>query len=256
LSQLIEYKYSVVEPSVNLSDHRPILARFSIKINELMACHSAKAPKAKEKAAVTQLRWDHADLLSYYHLTGVHVQKLLEDFDCQINSDCSRSDLINDVYDKLVNILQYCASQSVPVHYKGFYKFWWDQELDLLKDESIKSHKLWKVAGRPRSGPCFNKYKSDKLAYKSRIRNSQQDETLSYSNDLNDALLHKQGSTFWNCWRSKFSTKSNRPLQVDSLTSESDIAELFALHFKQTCSVKTEIGNEHLKDKYIEERSV
>ena len=81
------------------------------------------------------------------------VQKLLEVLYCQVESDCSKSDLVNYAYDKLVSTLQYCASTSVPVHYKGFYKFWWDQELDLLKEESIKSHIAWKSAGRPRSGP-------------------------------------------------------------------------------------------------------
>jgi len=35
--------------------------------------------------------------------------------------------------------------------------------IDLLKDKSIKSHKAWKSAGRPRSGSYFNKYKSINL---------------------------------------------------------------------------------------------
>ena len=208
--------FNVIEPSVNLSDHRPIITHFSQK--KPVANHTKQRLNAKDKTAVTQLRWDHADLLSYYHLTGLHVQKLLQDFDCQVDNDYSKSDLINYAYDKLVSTLQYCASTSVPLHYKGFYKFWWNQELDLLKEESIKSHIDWKSAGRPRSGPYFNRYKSDKLAYKLRIRSSQQDEVLSYTNDLNDALLQKQGNTFWNCWRSKFSLKNPRPLQIDKLT--------------------------------------
>jgi hypothetical protein len=124
---------NAVEPSVNLSDHRPIMAQFSIKINEPVACHTAQLTRAKEKTAVTQLRWVHADLLSYYHLTRVHLQQLLEYFDCHVNSDCTKSDLINVAYDKLVSSLQYCASISVPVHCEGFYEFWWDQlKMNLL----------------------------------------------------------------------------------------------------------------------------
>jgi exonuclease III len=249
--------FNILEPSVNLSDHRPIMVQFSINFMEPVACHTAQVPKAKEKSAVTQLRWDHGDLSAYYHLTGLHVQNLLEYFDCQSNSDCCKADLINYAYDKLVSSLQYCASMSIPSHYKSYYKFWWDQELDLLKEESIKSHNLWKIAGKPRSGSCYQKYRSDKLAYKARIRNSQQEETSCYTNDLNDALLQKQGSIFWNCWRSKFNSKQNRPLQVDNLTSESDIADHFARHFENICSVKTEdVGlNKNLKDIYVEKRS-
>jgi hypothetical protein len=58
--------------------------------------------------------------------------------------------LVTEMYDKLVATLQYCASLSVPKHIKDVYKYWWDQELDLLKDESIKSHNLWKLARKPR----------------------------------------------------------------------------------------------------------
>jgi hypothetical protein len=90
--------------------------------------------------------------------------------------DCAKVSIINEMYDKLVATLQYCASLSVPKHEKDFYKYWWDQELDLLKDESIKSHNLWKLAGKPRNGPCFNKYRADKLAYKLRIRHCQENE--------------------------------------------------------------------------------
>jgi exonuclease III len=245
--------YNIIDPSVNLSDHRPIIANFLVK--KPVANHTKKMSKAQDKKVVAQLRWDHSDLLSYYNLTGVHVQNLLQNFDCQVKTDCCKSDLINYAYDKLISILQYCASKSVPLHYKGFYKFWWDQELDLLKEESIKSHTAWKLAGRPRSGPCFNKYKSDKLAYKLRIRNNQEGEKLSYTNDLNDALILKQGNTFWNCWRSKFSSKGKRPLQIDNLTRDSDIADHFAYHFKNICTIRTVDGNKKLQDIYLEKRS-
>lgn len=184
------------------------------------------------------------------------MQNLLDEFDRQLaDSDCSMSDLINYTYDKLVNTLQFRASISVPLHYKGFYKFWWDQELDLLKEESVKSHSAWKLAGRPRCGPIFNKYKSDKLAYKLRIRSSQQIEALSYTNDLNDALLQKQGNIFWNCWRSKFSSNATRPLQIDNLTDDLDIANHFAYHFENICTIRTVEGNKKLQDIYIKKRS-
>jgi len=36
---------------------------------------------------------------------------------------------------------------------KSFLKFWWDQEMEELKLQSIASCKTWKAAGRPRFGP-------------------------------------------------------------------------------------------------------
>ena len=206
-----------------------------------------------------QLRWDHADLKQYYDLTGVHVQELLHEFNqmlkCSFRDELFDTNLINDIYEKLILILTNCASLSVPHNYKGFYKFWWDQELDLLKEESINSHNLWKLAGRPRNGPCFSKYRSDKLAYKLRIRRGQEEETTSYTNDLNDALMAKHGRMFWNCWRSKFGSKDQRTTQVEGLTDEMEIADRFACQFQNNCNPHTVQGNRKLKDVYDSKRS-
>jgi len=39
---------------------------------------------------------------------------------------------------------------------KNFYKFWWDEEMNLLKDESVECNKLWKAAGKPRHGKMIS----------------------------------------------------------------------------------------------------
>jgi hypothetical protein len=69
----------------------------------------------------------------------------------EINSEISQTDAIAFVdytYSLVVDILNRCAADSVPVHQKNFYKFWWCQELDDLKDKSMCSAKAWKLAGR------------------------------------------------------------------------------------------------------------
>jgi hypothetical protein len=40
---------------------------------------------------------------------------------------------------------------------KNFHKFWWDQDMNLLKAASIKSNHLWKSAGKPVHGLVFDK---------------------------------------------------------------------------------------------------
>jgi hypothetical protein len=252
--------FGVHEPSVNLSDHRPIYA--NVYMNKPTACHTAKTTSGDQARPTIvkplQLRWDHGDLKLYYDLTGVHVQELLYEFNLNLErpfrDELFDTNLINDIYEKLILILTNCASLSVPHNYKGYYKFWWDQELD-LKEESINSHNLWKLAGRPHNGPCFSKYRSDKLAYKLRIRRGQEEETTSYTNDLNDALMAKHGRMFWNCWRSKFGSKDQRITQVEGLTNEAEIADRFASHFQDNCSPLTVEGNKKLKDTYDNKRA-
>jgi hypothetical protein len=74
--------------------------------------------------------------------------------------------LIDSLYADIVYVLTSAANIYVPQHNKYFYKFWWEEELDLLKDESIKSNKLWKAAEKPRHGPIFDKRQSCRLRYR------------------------------------------------------------------------------------------
>jgi hypothetical protein len=40
---------------------------------------------------------------------------------------------IDSFYDSMVNVVATAASQFVPQRPKMFFKFWWDEELDILK---------------------------------------------------------------------------------------------------------------------------
>ena len=39
------------------------------------------------------------------------------------------------------------ATVYVPKCHKGFFKYWWDEELGLLKEASVESDRVWKAAG-------------------------------------------------------------------------------------------------------------
>jgi len=45
------------------------------------------------------------------------------------------------------------------------YKFWWNQELDALKQKSQISCRASENAGKPKHGILFIEYKKDKLLY-------------------------------------------------------------------------------------------
>jgi len=104
-----------------------------------------------------------------------------------------------------------------------------------LKEASIESNLIWKAAGKPKHGPIFSKRQSCRLQYRKRIRENQNNELSAYSNDLHDALMEKNGSTFWKIWRSKFECK-NKPLDVEGYSDATIIADKFANFFSQCCS--------------------
>ena len=103
-----------------------------------------------EDKTVLQLRWDHADLFTYYNMTFLHLQPVLDelfDLDSIVDTESYTKevvdiDIIDNIYDKVVDALKLSASASVPIQRKNFYKFWWSQELDCLKDRTMESDKL------------------------------------------------------------------------------------------------------------------
>ena len=104
---------------------------------------------------------------------------------------------LDTAYKRIVDVLRFCSDLTVPSRPKNFFKFWWDQSLDELKDKSIASCDLWKTAGKPRAGPVFDRYRRDKAAYRHAIRNKQVETKDAYTNQLHEALLAKQGPAFW-----------------------------------------------------------
>ena len=99
-----------------------------------------------------------------------------------------------------------------------------DRELDLLKKDSMDTNKLWKAAGKQRSGPIFTRRQSSRLLYRKRLRDEQKAETYSYSNE---ALTRKDSVNFWKCWRAKLDT-SNRCAEVGGCVDSAVIVNKFA----------------------------
>ena len=97
----------------------------------------------------------------------------------------------NSIYNRIVDVLRNCANITVPSRKKSFYKFWWCEELDCLKQQSIDDYRLWKAMGKPRSGEVFDKSRASRLLYKQRIREFQRHESSSYTNDLHESYCLK-----------------------------------------------------------------
>jgi len=65
-----------------------------------------------------------------------------------------------------------------------------------------------------------------------------------YTNELHDALLRKDGSAFWKCWRSKFE-RVNKNVEVNGCIDTDIIPQKFAGFFNKavihaiTCTGKS-----------------
>ena len=159
-------------------------------------------------------------------------------------------DFVDRFYCDLVDVLLSCAKNFVPERHKGFHKFWWNEDLSMLKEASVHSNQLWKAAGKPRQGPIFHKRQTTRMQYRRRIREGQRMSDEMYTNELHEALLRKDGSVFWKCWRSKFES-SSKCIEVDGSVDEDVIAEKFVKHFSNCFSCNDENRSDILKDEYM-----
>ena len=125
------------------------------------------------------------------------LKKLDKASKCYDSSDITTNDvatLVENVYYEIADILTACAKNFVPERRKYFYKFWWDEELQLLKEASVDSNRLWKIAGKPATtgGSIFDKRQAARLQYRKRLRDSQRQSDEIYTNELHEALLKRR----------------------------------------------------------------
>ena len=105
------------------------------------------------------LRWDKADINSYYDYTRIQLQQVLLKIEnaLQLGESFSANG-IDQIYNDIVSVLTTAGAKLyVPTRHKNFYKFWWNEDLSALKEAAVSSNQLWKAAGKPRQGPIFDK---------------------------------------------------------------------------------------------------
>ena len=148
---------------------------------------------------------------------------LLSDCDCTGHNVLEQ---INQYYSSIVSSLREASLVSIPRKKHGHFKYWWDEELTLLKQQAIRSFQLWSSVGKPRQCVLFDSMMRDKATDKLAIRNKEKTHANEFSDSLNDALISKDLNRFWQSWRSKFGSLKlllrllmalmmGRPLQID-----------------------------------------
>ena len=91
--------------------------------------------------------------MQYYKLTGeilseinVPMHLLAEESPCDW-SCLNAKGHINLYYDSIVCGLLQASSLSIPKRKDNYYKYWWDEELTLLKEKAIQSFNMWASVG-------------------------------------------------------------------------------------------------------------
>jgi len=133
----------MVDSGLNLSDHLPLSLDIALKLNTASLPHTVSISNSSR----FRLRWDKADVVSYYYGTSEQLSKLcIPDYvqRCTIGCNCEVQSTVDSVHSAIVKALLNNSDRFVPRTKSGFYKHWWNERLDELKQASIVTHNLWK----------------------------------------------------------------------------------------------------------------
>jgi hypothetical protein len=278
--------YTIIEDSINLSDHEPLnltlIIPTSVDIGSaLAACRSGaivnvvkgqQSPIASPPNLMNtnsqygtrhspkgySLRFDRGNIAGYYECTRVKLQPILEELtrathalnDSYVGVRTTLHLAISPIYNRIVCALNEAAHRFIPKQKHDALKHWWDAELDALKQKAMLSNRIWVDSGKPRSGSIFDSRTHDKFCYKSLTEKRKCQDKESMSNDLHDSLLQKNSCAFWKTWKSKVCRSKQSIPCVDGSNDESIVTEKFRNYFQNIFTVNSAEHDAHITDKF------
>ena len=241
----------VLDDGCNLSDHLPVVLLLSLQkqVNagtDMTTSHGFKCD-------MQRLRWDKADIMGYYNLTwqllsDIHVP--VELLTCADSVDnMTASVFIDKFYTDIVQALIHAAEYTVPKCRTNFFKFWWDEQCHILKDESVSKHRAWVAAGKPKDGEVAHARRKARSDYKLYLKQRRREEQRCFTNDLHETLVDKDFTAFWKSWNAKFGSKFSSQV-VNGFNNHGSIAEAFANVFSSCVQPNTHTVNASLQQQF------
>ena len=145
-------------------------------------------------------------------------------------------------FDTLITIYQHKEvsviskhNQTIPNLKKGNLKFWWDQEMEVLKQNSIGSFRAWQSAGKPKFGDIHDQMRIHRLRYRKEIKDRDNKTVLEVSNALHDALMKKIPFLSGKLGKINLGNNSEK-ITVEGFSDENVICNEFANFFQNACT--------------------
>ena len=220
---------SVLNDAGNLSDHLPIKLSINLDV-ELTSNVPRVLPSIVDWRKIDDLtRNDYENVLTDclsdlnvpdFILHGKHV--------CNESSHLSA---IEKYYTDLINCVKIADLQlprCTPTTRKGF----WNDQLSLLKNDSMVTHEYWKLSNCPKTGPIFEAKKTAHYKYKAYLRQCKRTNDQGRIDNLNNDLLNRDHHKFWKSYKFFHYSKSGNSARVNGLIDDRDIADSFADSFR------------------------
>ena len=248
---LIPYVYSVeiINDALNTSDHLPVKLTLSIDVIATPTIptksHLTSIVDWKKVTGVTR---DNYENTMERCLDSIHVPHIIHD-DC-ICGNSEHAFLIECYYNDIIKCI-HAADLLLPKRTPSVQKTYWNDELTILKNDSITAHDYWKLSGCPRSGPIFEAKKAAHYKYKLYLRKCQGDDNQNRMDALNNDLVGGHQNKFWKSYKHFNYSNSKTTSYIDGLNDDSDIANCFANSFRSVYEMRDETTAQSLKSDFL-----
>ena len=165
--------------------------------------------------------------------------------------NCSNTDHLFEIekyYNMVIEAIR-DADMTLPRRKCGKAKHFWSSELSMLKRKSIDACNLWKLSGRPGSGPIHVEKNSTNLQYKKALRKAKNESESTISDSLSDAFMSKSSDKFWKSWNN-ITPRDNEVSCVDGFMDHRQIANAFARTFSNVFHCTNVSAETELRKKF------
>jgi len=128
-------QFTVVDSGDNLSDHLPISCLLSYNVHDRESFSESNCGMQMNSSMHYVDRWDKADIMLYYYLSGCYLQQIVVPKDILLSDYHSDNhfELIDDYYNAIKYALTAASFASVPKIKHSALKAFWNEDLDDLK---------------------------------------------------------------------------------------------------------------------------
>ena len=144
--------------------------------------------------------WNKGDVQEYANVLSKELSKIVLPKSALIcNGTCQHycTYMIDQYYHDIVQCLISASNSGIPVKNSMREKYWWNEELDELKQQVIDATSLWRTVGCPRGGTINSKRLQCKYRYKFAIKQAIMNADQQFNEDLFNYFSSKDDDEFW-----------------------------------------------------------
>ena len=236
----------IVDSVLNLSDHLPVKLSIDIDIVTVPVINTIMPTVVDWKNVNGNVRTNYENVMDDC-LNGLIIPDIVHgDHVC---NNPSHLIAIEQYYCDILNCVKTADLQlprCTPTTRKGY----WNNELSMLKNDSIVAYDFWKLSNCPKNGPIFEAKKRAHYRYKSLLRRCQSKDDQKRTDDLNRDLLQGDHHKFWKSYKYFNYSKSGHSTQINGLNNDVDIANCFAANFKNIYESRDAGQSSRLKNEF------